>query len=66
MLDMNHNDLVADAVLSLDGHSVIEQCTHYFDEEGTMYLQDNLLIFVLEGSLKVAYGKQSFQANKTR
>lgn len=64
MLDMNHNDLVADAVLSLDGHSVIEQCIHYFDEEGTMYLQDNLLIFVLEGSLKVVYGKQSFQASK--
>ncbi len=61
---MEHNDLVADAVLSLDGHSVIEQCAHNIDEEGTMYLQDNLLLFLLEGSLKVTYGRQSFQAIK--
>lgn len=61
---VNHNDLVADVALLLDGDSLIEQCTHNIDEEGTMYLQDNLLLFLLEGCLKVTYGKQSFEVNK--
>lgn len=60
----DHNDLVADVALLLDGHSLIEQCAYNIDKEGTMYLQDNLLIFLLEGSIKITYGKQSFQVNK--
>lgn len=60
----DHNDLVADAALSLDGHTVIEQCTHTIDEKGTMYLGDNLLLFLLEGSLKVTFGKQTFEVNR--
>jgi AraC-like DNA-binding protein len=60
----NHNDLVADIALSLDGNSLIEQRTRNIDERGSMYLQDNLLLFLLDGSLKVTYGKQSFEANK--
>lgn len=61
---INHIDLPRDASLSLDGRSVIEQCTNKVDEEGTMYLEDNLLLFILEGSLKVTFGQQSFQADK--
>lgn len=29
-----------------------------------MYLEDDLLLFLLDGSLKVTFGKQSFQVNK--
>lgn len=61
---INHNDLVANVALSLDGHSLIEQYLHTIDEAGTMYLHDNLLLCLLEGSLKVTFGKQSFQVNK--
>ncbi|NHA03430.1 helix-turn-helix transcriptional regulator [Mucilaginibacter sp. HC2] len=50
--------------LLLDGYSLIEQCVHNIDTHGSMYLKDHLLVFLLEGNLRVVYGKQSFLVNK--
>ncbi|PWV50612.1 AraC family transcriptional regulator [Chitinophaga sp. S165] len=61
---MDHNASVAEVALSLDGYSLIEQCAHNINENGTMYLEEHLLLFLLEGSLKVIYGKESFQVNR--
>lgn len=61
---MEHNGSVAEVALSLDGYSLIEQCMHNIDENGTMYLEEHLLLFLLEGSLKVIYGKESCQVNR--
>lgn len=47
-------------MLSLDGYSVIEQCTHSAEEKGTLFLEDHVLFLVLDGSLTLIYGKQTF------
>ncbi|MGX5858290.1 helix-turn-helix domain-containing protein [Dyadobacter jiangsuensis] len=60
----DHNGSVADMALSLNGHSLIEQCTHSIDEEGSMFIEEHLLLFLLEGDLKVTYGKQSLGVSK--
>ena len=61
---LNHNDLVADAALSLDGESLIEKYMHTIEGTGTMYLHDNLLLCLLDGNLKVTFGKQTFEVNQ--
>jgi AraC-like DNA-binding protein len=51
-------------VLSLDGYSLIEQCVHHIDTHGTMYLKEHLLLFMLEGSTRVVYGRQTFSVHR--
>jgi AraC-like DNA-binding protein len=62
--DTDPRSELPDKALTLDGYSLIEQCVHNIDTHGSMYLKDHLLVFQLEGSLKVIYGKQSFRVNK--
>lgn len=50
--------------LLLDGCSVIEQCIHSMEAKGTMYLEEHLLLLVLEGTIKLTYGKQVYEVNK--
>lgn len=50
--------------LLLDGCSVIEQCIHSMEAKGTMYLEEHLLLFVLEGKNTLTYGKQVYQVNR--
>ncbi|WP_177230616.1 AraC family transcriptional regulator [Chitinophaga sp. CF118] len=50
--------------LQLDGCTVIEQCIHSMEAKGTMYLEEHLLLFVLEGTNKLTYGKQTYQVQK--
>jgi len=50
--------------LLLDGCSVIEQCIHSMETRGTMYLEEHLLLFVLEGTNTLTYGKQVYHINK--
>lgn len=57
-------DNINHSVLLLDGCSVIEQCMHFTVNSGTMYLEDHVLFFVLEGAIKLSYGKQSYIVNK--
>ena len=50
--------------LMLDGCSVIEQCIHSTEVKGTMYLEQHLLLIVLEGSVVLTYGKQEYKVGK--
>lgn len=52
------------ASLSLDGVPVIQHIVNFEDNQGAMYLQDHLLIFILEGSAKIIYGNEIFNVNK--
>lgn len=56
--------LVSQSTLKLDGCSVIEQCIHSMQKSGTMFLEEHLLLFVLEGSNKLTYGKQVYVVGK--
>ncbi|MBB5638974.1 AraC-like DNA-binding protein [Pedobacter cryoconitis] len=50
--------------LVLDECTVIEQCIHHVEEQGTMYLEEHVLFFILEGSVTLTYGKQTCQIGK--
>lgn len=50
--------------LMLDGCSVIEQCIHSTEAKGIMYLEQHLLLIVLEGSVDLTYGKQEYKLGK--
>lgn len=50
--------------LKLDGCSVIESCIHSMEAQGTMFLEEHLLLFVLEGRATLYYGKQTYVVNK--
>jgi len=57
-------DTISHAALLLDGCSVIEQCMHCSINSGTMFLEDHVIFFVLDGAIKLSYGKQSYIVNK--
>lgn len=50
--------------LVLDGCSVIDSCVHSMKGVGTMFLEEHLLLFVLEGKITFYYGKQSYTVRK--
>ncbi len=50
--------------LLLDECSVIEQCIHSTEVRGTMFLEQHLLLIVLEGSVLLTYGKQQYTVGK--
>ena len=50
--------------LMLDGCSVIEQCIHSTEAKGIMYLEQHLLLIVLEGYVDLTYGKQEYKLGK--
>ncbi|MCF0065773.1 AraC family transcriptional regulator [Dyadobacter chenwenxiniae] len=52
------------SALMLDGCSVIEQCIHSMEAKGTMYLEEHLLLIVLEGTVTLTYGKQQYTLGK--
>lgn len=51
-------------VLKLKGLSVIESCTHTQGTKGTLFLEDHLLLFVLEGMYTVRFGNQEYTVRK--
>jgi AraC-like DNA-binding protein len=51
-------------VLSLNGRRVIELTSHYECVNRSMFLHENILIFVREGCLKLRYGKMEYQVVK--
>lgn len=55
---------VPQSSLLLNGCSVIEQCIHSMEAEGTMYLQEHLLLLVLDGTNTLSYGKQTYTVHK--
>ncbi|MDY5238650.1 AraC family transcriptional regulator [Bacteroides helcogenes] len=50
--------------LLMDGCSVIEQCIHNMECKGTMFLQEHMLIFMLEGIIVLNHGKQTYTVRK--
>lgn len=57
-------DPACQSTLMLDGCSVIESCVHTLNGTGTMFLEEHLLFFVLEGRFIMHYGKQTYTVNK--
>ncbi len=54
------SDPFCQASLKLDGFSVVESCIHSMGGHGTMYLEEHLLLLVLEGAETLTYGKQKY------
>lgn len=50
--------------LKLDGCSVVESCIYSMQGSGTLYLEEHLLIFVLDGTETITYGKQKHVVGK--
>lgn len=46
--------------LQLEGGSVIESCIHSMGATGTMFLEEHLLMLVLDGTATLHYGKQTY------
>lgn len=53
-------------VLMLNGYSAIQACA--FDEGtcGSMFLNENMLLIILDGTLKFTYGKAEYEVNKNQ
>jgi AraC-like DNA-binding protein len=47
--------------LRLDGGAVMESSTHCYEEEGYMFLQEHLLLMLLEGEFTYYYGDETFE-----
>jgi AraC-like DNA-binding protein len=50
--------------LEVDGCSVIESCVHTTRSKGAMFLEDHLLLFVLQGENTLTYGNSKFTVRK--
>lgn len=53
-------------VLKLNGYSAIQRCTLYNGQEGVMLVEGNILLFVIEGNLKIRYGKAEHAVGKNQ
>ena len=47
--------------IQLDGGAVMESSTHCYEEEGYMFLQEHLLLMLLEGEFTYYYGDETFE-----
>ncbi|SHL23084.1 helix-turn-helix domain-containing protein [Chryseobacterium polytrichastri] len=52
--------------LVLDGYSVIEKCIQNTEEKGMLYLEESVLLLVLEGSASLTFGKQTYTVAKNQ
>ena len=46
--------------LELEGFEVIKTCTHISEQKGSLFLQDHMLLVVLQGTYTVRYSKQEY------
>jgi len=58
------SDPVCQSSLMLDGCSVIESCAYTLGGSGTMFLEEHLLFFVLDGTIALHHGKQTYTVSK--
>ena len=58
------SDNCTSSSLCLGGISVIESCIHSIEASGTMFLEDHLLMMVLDGTATLHYGKQTYVVHK--
>ena len=52
--------------LLLNGHSSIQLFTCHQCKGTSTYLEENVLIFVIEGALKIRSGNMEYEVNKNR
>jgi len=57
-------DLASITMLEMKGLSVIGACIYSGVKTGTMYLQDHVLLFVLEGTYIVRFGNHEYKVGK--
>lgn len=50
--------------LQLESGSVIESCIYSMGSSGTMFLEEHLLMMVLDGTITLHYGKQTYIVHK--
>lgn len=55
---------VNQGILKMKGLTVVESCTFTKGLKGTMFLEDHLLLFVLEGTYTVRFGSQEYIVRK--
>lgn len=53
-----------ESILELQDVSVVESCTKAHNSKKVLFLQDHLLLFVLEGTFKIKLGEEYFEVNK--
>lgn len=53
-----------ESVLELQDVSVVESCTKAHNTKKVLFLQDHLLLFMLEGTFKIKLGNEYFEVNK--
>lgn len=54
------------SILKMNGLSVIESCLHTKGRAGAMFLEDHLLLFVLEGVYAIRYGQEEYVVRKNQ
>ena len=52
--------------LELEGCKVIESCTHVSSKTGSMFLEDHLLLFVIQGNYTIRYSKQEYTLQRNQ
>ncbi|NEW04904.1 helix-turn-helix transcriptional regulator [Paenibacillus sp. SYP-B3998] len=52
------------STLKVQGFTVVESCTRTRGKQGSMFLDDHLLLFVLEGIYKIHFGNQTYIVRK--
>lgn len=52
------------STLVFDGCSVIDSCVHSMRGIGTMFPEEHLLLFILEGKITLYHGKQTYIVRK--
>jgi len=51
-------------VLKMNGFSVVESCLHTQRTQGTMFLEDHMLLFVLKGQYTIFFGDKTYRVNE--
>jgi AraC-like DNA-binding protein len=52
------------STLQLNGITIVESCTHAHDKKSSMFLEDHLLLFVLEGTHHIKLGDNQYSVHK--
>ena len=52
--------------LVLNGYKAIESYTYHQSICGTIFLEENILLFVTEGAVNIRYGKLDYTVNKNQ
>src|SRR3954464_14414023 len=52
--------------LKLNGYPAIQYYNHNDGAEGSMFIEENTLLFLAEGSLKIRYGKDEYFVRKNQ